>query len=129
MLLCTSIVFSLLKLSSCTRTHTQCGLHVNDLFIDLSDGRLLIRLLETISGEKIGSIGRGRLRINKIENVGKALHFLQEKKVSLTSPFLSLNTAGSWLVVLSPAVCCEGVMVACGSQPPTVAMYSNTVHC
>ena len=30
------------------------------------------------------SIGRGRLRINKIENVGKALTFLtQEKKVCM----------------------------------------------
>lgn len=68
-----------------THTHPQSGLHVNDLFTDLSDGRMLIRLLEIISGERIGSIGRGRLRINKIENVGKALHFLQEKKVSFPS--------------------------------------------
>ena len=63
-------------------TPPQSGLHVDDLFADLSDGRLLIRLLEIISGEKIGSIGRGRLRINKIENVGKAISFLQQKKVS-----------------------------------------------
>ena len=59
----------------------QAGHHVDDLYTDLGDGRLLIRLLETLSGEKIGSIGRGRLRINKIENVGKAIHFLQQKKV------------------------------------------------
>lgn len=59
----------------------QAGHHVDDLFTDLSDGRLLIKLLEVISGEKIGHAGRGRLRINKIENVGKAIHFLQEKKV------------------------------------------------
>ena len=55
---------------------------MDDLYTDLGDGRLLIRLLETLSGEKIGSIGRGRLRINKIENVGKAIHFLQQKKVN-----------------------------------------------
>ena len=61
----------------------QVGLHVDDLFVDLSDGRLLIRLLEIISGERIGHIGRGRLRINKIENVGKAIHFLQQKKVGV----------------------------------------------
>ena len=58
---------------------------MDDLFTDLSDGRLLIRLLEIISGEKIGHVGRGRLRINKIENVGKAIHFLQEKKVGVSS--------------------------------------------
>ena len=61
----------------------QAGLHVDDLFDDLSDGRLLIRLLEILSGEKIASVGRGKLRINKIENVGKALSFLQQKKVNL----------------------------------------------
>lgn len=59
----------------------QAGHHVDDLYTDLGDGRLLIRLLEILSGEKVGSIGRGRLRINKIENVGKAIHFLQQKKV------------------------------------------------
>lgn len=31
--------------------------HVDDLFSDLCDGRLLICLLETISGEKLGKIG------------------------------------------------------------------------
>ncbi|XP_065894234.1 spectrin beta chain, non-erythrocytic 1-like isoform X3 [Dysidea avara] len=62
------------------------GLKVDDLFIDLCDGRLLIHLLEIISGEKIGTIGRGRLRINKIENVGKALNFLtHQKKVHVES--------------------------------------------
>jgi len=49
--------------------------------VDLSDGRMLIRLLEIISGDKIGHVGRGRLRINKIENVGRAISFLQQKKV------------------------------------------------
>ena len=31
---------------------------MNDLFEDLADGRVLIRLLEIISGEKIGIAGR-----------------------------------------------------------------------
>lgn len=31
--------------------------HVDDLFSDLCDGRLLICLLETISGETLGKIG------------------------------------------------------------------------
>ena len=56
---------------------------MDDLFADLSDGRILIRLLELLSGDKIPSVGRGKLRINKIENVGKALAFLQQKKVNL----------------------------------------------
>lgn len=36
----------------------QDNSHVDDLFTDLSDGRLLISLLEIISGEKLGKIGR-----------------------------------------------------------------------
>lgn len=59
----------------------QVGLHVTDLFKDLCDGRVLIRLLEKLSGEDMGPVGRGRLRINQIENVGKALAFLQKKNV------------------------------------------------
>ena len=86
----------------------QAGLHVDDVFTDLSDGRLLIRLLEILSGEKIPSVGRGKLRINKIENVGKVLAFLQQKKVNLenigaedivdSSPRLTLGLL--WTVIL-----------------------------
>jgi spectrin beta len=86
----------------------QAGLHVNDVYTDLSDGRLLIRLLEILSGESIASVGRGKLRINKIENVGKALAFLQQKKVNLEnigaedivdgSPRLTLGLL--WTVIL-----------------------------
>ena len=36
----------------------QHNSHVDDLFTDLSDGRLLISLLEIISGEKLGKIGK-----------------------------------------------------------------------
>lgn len=81
---------------------------MNDVFTDLSDGRLLIRLLEILSGESIASVGRGKLRINKIENVGKALSFLQHKKVNLEnigaedivdgSPRLTLGLL--WTVIL-----------------------------
>ena len=39
--------------------------HVDDLFTDLCDGRLLICLLETISGDKLGKIGMN-LSDNKI---------------------------------------------------------------
>ena len=86
----------------------QAGLHVDNILTDLSDGRLLIRLLEILSGESIASVGRGKLRINKIENVGKALSFLQQKKVNLEnigaedivdgSPRLTLGLV--WTVIL-----------------------------
>lgn len=54
---------------------------MNDLFDDLRDGRLLIRLLEIISGEKVGPSSQGTHHLNKIDNASKALEFLDRKKV------------------------------------------------
>ncbi len=56
---------------------------VNDLYIDLRDGRLLIRLLEILSGERLPKPTRGKMRIHCLENVDKALLFLQEQHVHL----------------------------------------------
>jgi hypothetical protein len=57
---------------------------VNDLFTDLSDGKVLIKLLETISGEKIGAPGN-------IYNAG----FIYLKKSSM----LSVCTRGPFAVL------------------------------
>lgn len=56
---------------------------VSDLYIDLRDGRLLIRLLEILSGERLPRPTRGKMRIHCLENVDKALLFLQEQHVHL----------------------------------------------
>jgi spectrin beta len=56
---------------------------VNDLYIDLRDGRLLIRLLEILSSERLPRPTRGKMRIHCLENVDKALLFLQEQHVHL----------------------------------------------
>ncbi|RNA19157.1 spectrin beta chain-like isoform X1, partial [Brachionus plicatilis] len=56
---------------------------VSDLYIDLRDGRLLIRLLEILSGERLPRPTRGKMRIHCMENVDKALLFLQEQHVHL----------------------------------------------
>lgn len=56
---------------------------VNDLYIDLRDGRLLIKLLEILSGERLPRPTRGKMRIHCLENVDKALLFLQEQHVHL----------------------------------------------
>ncbi|XP_065831864.1 alpha-actinin-1-like [Oscarella lobularis] len=58
---------------------------VRDLFADLQDGRVLMKLLESISGEKLGAMAKGNLRIHELENVQKALDFLSSKKVKLES--------------------------------------------
>ena len=52
---------------------------MKDLFVDLEDGKVLLKLLEIISGEKLGRPNKGTLRVQKMENVGKALVFLATK--------------------------------------------------
>lgn len=49
---------------------------MNDLFTDLRDGRLLMRLLEVLSGESVGAPQRGQLRVQCLANVSRALDFL-----------------------------------------------------
>jgi spectrin beta len=54
-------------------------MEVEDLFTDLADGIKLLKLLEIISGEKIGKPNNGKMRIHKVENVNKILAFLHTK--------------------------------------------------
>lgn len=54
-------------------------MEVDDLFMDLADGRKLLKLLEIISGEKLGKPNNGRMRVHKVENVNKSLAFLHTK--------------------------------------------------
>merc|ERR1719410_2377054 len=54
-------------------------MEVEDLFIDLADGRKLLKLLEIISGEKLGKPNSGKMRVHRIENVNKSLAFLHTK--------------------------------------------------
>ncbi|GFU35910.1 spectrin beta chain, non-erythrocytic 1, partial [Nephila pilipes] len=59
------------------------GLHIQDLFIDMGDGVRLMKLLESLTGEKLGKPAKGSARINKIENVSRCLAFLHSKKMRL----------------------------------------------
>ena len=54
-------------------------MEVEDLFVDLADGVKLLKLLEIISGEKLGKPNNGRMRVHKIENLNKSLAFLHTK--------------------------------------------------
>ena len=36
----------------------QSNVHVHDLYTDLADGRILVRFLEIISGDKLGTVGK-----------------------------------------------------------------------
>jgi len=56
---------------------------VADLYTDLRDGKLLIKLLEILSGERLPKPTKGKMRIHCLENVDKALSFLYEQRVHL----------------------------------------------
>lgn len=50
----------------------------------MGDGLKLMKLLEALTGEKLGKPAKGRSRIQKIENVSRCLMFLHSKKVKQT---------------------------------------------
>ncbi|GFR60145.1 spectrin beta chain, non-erythrocytic 1 [Elysia marginata] len=54
-------------------------MEIRDLFSDLADGKMLMKLLEIISGENLGRPNKGVLRVQKVENVNKCLKFLATK--------------------------------------------------
>ena len=54
-------------------------MEINDIFKDLEDGKRLVKLLELISGEKLGKPNQGRLKVQKIENINRALSFIKSK--------------------------------------------------
>ena len=77
---------------TCTQTFTAwCNSHLRKVSIqikeldnDFRDGLTLLKLLEIISGEKIPPAEkRGKMRVHKIANVGKALAFIGSKGVKL----------------------------------------------
>lgn len=72
----------------------QARMEVEDLFTDLADGKKLLKLLEIISGEKLGKPNNGKMRVHKVENVNKSLAFLQTKKVR--------NIFGRFVTITSP---------------------------
>ncbi|RNA37482.1 spectrin beta non-erythrocytic 1 isoform X2, partial [Brachionus plicatilis] len=63
----------------CNSFLSKYGMEIDNLFNDLEDGKRLIKLLEVISGEKLGKPNQGKLKVHKIENVNKALNFVQSK--------------------------------------------------
>uniref|UniRef100_A0A915JNN2 Spectrin beta chain n=1 Tax=Romanomermis culicivorax TaxID=13658 RepID=A0A915JNN2_ROMCU len=67
----------------CNTFLNMARLEIQDLFADLRDGVLLIKLLEIISGDKLGKPNRGRMRVHKIENLNKVLDYLKRKKIAL----------------------------------------------
>ena len=54
-------------------------MEIKDLFKDLNDGKMLMKLLEIISGENLGKPNKGILRVQKAENINRCLTFLRTK--------------------------------------------------
>ncbi|KAK3715402.1 alpha-actinin [Vermiconidia calcicola] len=62
------------------------GVQINDLTKDLSDGVILIHLLESLSQESLGRYAsRPKLRVQRFENVNIALDFIKRRKIQLTN--------------------------------------------
>lgn len=81
---------------------------ITDLYLDMRDGKNLIKLLEVLSGERLPRPTKGKMRIHCLENVDKALQFLREQRVHLENmgshdivdgnPRLSLGLI--WTIIL-----------------------------
>lgn len=73
-------------------------MEVDDLFVDLADGKKLLKLLEIISGEKLGKPNNGRMRVHKVENINKSLAFLHTK-VLLKNVLVHISVILSYIIV------------------------------
>jgi Ca2+-binding EF-hand superfamily protein len=62
------------------------GKKIESVLTDLSDGVMLLHLLEAISGDSVGKINeKPKMKIHNIENLNKALKFIAEHGVKLAS--------------------------------------------
>ncbi|KAK5120019.1 hypothetical protein LTR85_007095 [Meristemomyces frigidus] len=65
---------------------TARNVQINDLVTDLSDGVILIHLLEILSQESLGRYAaRPKLRVQRFENVNIALDFIKSRRIQLTN--------------------------------------------
>ena len=68
----------------CNSHLRKVGVQIKEIDRDFRDGLTLLKLLELISGDKIPPAERrGKMRVHKIANVGKALSFIASKGVKL----------------------------------------------
>ncbi|KAK4455872.1 hypothetical protein QBC34DRAFT_314441 [Podospora aff. communis PSN243] len=62
------------------------GLEVKDLVQDLSDGVMLIHLLECLSSESLGRYAaKPKLRVQRFENANLALNFIKSRGIQMTN--------------------------------------------
>ena len=56
---------------------------ITGFYTDIRDGKMLIKLLEILSKEQLPCPTKGKVMIQCLGNVGKALSFLYEQRVHL----------------------------------------------
>ncbi|KAJ5913278.1 hypothetical protein N7504_002161 [Penicillium tannophilum] len=62
------------------------SLAIEDLVTDLSDGVILIHLLEILGGESLGRYAsKPKLRVQRFENVNKGLDFIKGRRIQMTN--------------------------------------------
>ncbi|KAJ5966400.1 hypothetical protein N7481_013114 [Penicillium waksmanii] len=62
------------------------ALAIEDLVTDLSDGVMLIHLLEILGNESLGRYAsKPKLRVQRFENVNKSLDFIKGRKIQMTN--------------------------------------------
>ncbi|XP_029972008.1 calmin [Salarias fasciatus] len=76
-------------------------IEVNDLFQDIQDGRILMALLEELSGCKLlHGFKKSSHRIFRLNNIAKVLSFLEERNVKLVSIDASDVADGNSSIIL-----------------------------
>ncbi|KAM6068890.1 calmin isoform 2-T2 [Theristicus caerulescens] len=73
-------------------------LKVKDLFIDIQDGKILMALLEVLSGQKLMHEYKSSThRIFRLNNIAKALKFLEDSNIKELTGNLNRNSSSSSL--------------------------------
>ena len=76
-------------------------LKIEDILVDLSDGVLLINLLEIISSKDLGKYEKKpRMDLQKMENLNKALAFLVSENIKLVNIDASDILSGAQKLIL-----------------------------
>jgi len=55
------------------------GHHVDNVQTDFSDGHMLLSLMEVVGATELPKPAKGKMRIHKVENVGKALKYINSR--------------------------------------------------
>ena len=83
------VLFNFRILTALRRLNSKVNprdVHVNDLVTDLSDGVILIHLLEVLGNESLGRYAsKPKLRVQRFENVNKALDFVKARGIQMTN--------------------------------------------